>query len=86
MILWAVLNFDEPYIYYKLNAYVPINIQYVGIYSITCLYQPTMGPTISGLFNEVVGLRSYNICTCTRFDRNKSIDVRGQLICGGGRL
>ena len=52
-------------------------------YSKTSLQRPTMGPILGGLFREVVGLGSSDICMD---DRNKAIDIGEWSICGGGQI
>ena len=45
---------------------------HMNIYSKTSLNRPTMGPTLSGQFREVVGLGSQDIYI---WDLNEAIDI-----------
>ena len=58
-------------------------------------HRPTMGPTLNGLFREVVSLESYNIIAMVLVEYNcnaiiwyptKAVGIGEWSICGGGEL
>ena len=59
----------------QIIKYLPISFYpfylciYIYIYNKTTLNRPIMGPTLSGAFRKMVGLRNSNICMGDHFAR-----------------